>query len=743
MLHELLLALSGHPSPLLLGAKVSQQLLPLLSPSEEALLRSIACLGNLHVKIKKGTSTITRCHPSVVCRAVAQAITSVHLAGFQQEILRVEQGILQEDASLVGAYEIVPLSSISVAFGGWRPKLEWLKELVQQMQPPSSYASGAQVINWLRKELQTGFPDIQSLATKLVQVAESTWLRQISAWVLYATLPTLGADDFLIQRRRTSSTLEASVYELKLDLAPGYVTQATANSILFIGKSLEYVRQDSRNRDLQVPAFLTGQAPLISIHLKHLSHLVHPINSTSFSGTILAIRSSLSRNVLQRLLPLSDVYRAVNMLHEYFLLERGEFTMALIAAADDCLSARQKRGFKEPVSKDTHRLGGVMIKEGEVTAVLARTWTTLAALQDIDDDVADEELELARSLVCLSIKRNSATQTRISFMTSLGPLRILENVRTTFDDILLATPTYLTLKAGSPLDLFLNNSEVDAYSSIHSYLLAIRRAHLHLTELWKLSTLRKTRASHDRELDSNGHSKKNRDNVDQRNRSLRSTWAMVGSVVFLLAELGEYLQGEVLKNSRGVFTEWLKPSQSTISLDDRGSIEGRNSTNVSIDFQSEAAITHDPESLTLAHRSYLTSLIHSLLMDDPAYTKSLKTLMTRIDYITALIRRLSIVQLNLNIGDNDAAGSAHFDAEERELMNNLAQVRIGVEDDLQALVKRLRDIDFERLGSGIESLADDLQGTSFVPWKDEGLYRLLMKLDFAGLRISVEDYLRG
>ena len=493
MLHELLLALSGHPSPLLSGVEGSQQLLPLLAPSEEALLTSVARLGNLHIEIKNGTNTITKSHPSTVCRAVAQAIASVHLASFQEEILRVERDILQEHARFVGAYDIVSLSSISIAFGGWRSKLEWLEKLVQKMQSPDAYASGAQVIDWLHKELQTGFLDIGLLATNLVQIAEAAWLRQISAWVLYGTLPTLGAEDFLIQRKSSSlSTFRAWKYELDHDLAPSYVTEAAASSILFIGKSLEYVRQKSQNRDQVAPDLLMGQASLVSIHLEHISLLEHPISSTSFSRTIAAIRSSLSRNVLQRLLPLSEVLRAVNILHDYLLLERGEFAVALVAAADECLLSRQKSGITKPMCRDSHQLSGMMIKDGEITAVLSRTWTAIAALQDVGDNVADEDLELARGLVCLSIKKDSAIQHGVPFTAALGSLRIVENLRTTFNDMLLATPTYLTLIPGPPFHLFLNYGEVEAYSSIHSYLLAIRRAHVHLTELWKLYITKNT-----------------------------------------------------------------------------------------------------------------------------------------------------------------------------------------------------------------------------------------------------------
>ncbi|MCJ1296963.1 hypothetical protein MMC34_008532 [Xylographa carneopallida] len=740
MLHELLLALSGHSSPLLSDAEGNPELRALLSPSEAALLISVAHLGNLHIQIRTIASAITKCHPSIVCRAVAQAITSIHLKKFQEEILRVERGVLHKRARFVGAYDIVPLSSVSIAFSGWRSKLEWLKNLVQQIQPSNTNTSGAQVIDWLQKELQTGFPDVGLLVLNLVQVAEAAWLRQISAWLLYGTLPALGAKDFLIQRKSSSPTGQEWSYIVVHDLAPGYVTQATASSILFIGKSLEYVRQDSYSRDLVAPDLIMGQTSLVSAHLERLSTLKHPIGSTSLTQTIMAIRSSLSQNVLRRLLPLSEVLRAVTMLHDYFLLERGEFAVALVAAAGECLSAKQNRSISGLTRRDTYRLGGMMVKEGEVSAVLARTWTAMATLQDVDDDIVAENLELARSLLCLSMKKYGATQTCFSFTAALGPLHILKNDRTTFDNMLLATPTYLTLIAGPPLHLFLHTGEADAYSSIHSYLLAIRRAHLHLTGLWKLNTLRKQPSSYNRGFNSNGHSKQNHEKSNKRERSLRRVWALVGSVVFFFAELGEYLQGEVVKNSRNVFIEWLKPSQSTKPTKKCDSFEECGSIRTSVKIQGAEAITHDPESLTLAHRCYLTFLIHSLLLDDLVYTKSLKTLMIRVDYITALVERLSIVQLNLSIADSYGGVSATVVAEEEEL-TDLAQSSIGIEDDLQKVVRRLRDINFERLGPGTEPMTDEFQSISFVPWNAQGLYRLLVKLDFAGLRVVDENRL--
>ena len=125
MLHELLLSLSGHPSPLLdRSSDIPENLRSLVSPAELALLESLARdLGEKHKSIRDDANAISSSHPSTACRAVASAIISAHLAAFQKRILEVERDILKENASLVGAYNIVPLSAIGRIFRGMGQKI--------------------------------------------------------------------------------------------------------------------------------------------------------------------------------------------------------------------------------------------------------------------------------------------------------------------------------------------------------------------------------------------------------------------------------------------------------------------------------------------------------------------------------------------------------------------------------------------------------------------------------------------
>lgn len=112
MLHEIILSLSGHPSPLLGASDPQAHARAGISPPERQLLTCAAHLSDTHAKLIAHASQISTSHPSAICRAVAAAMQSVHLAAFQRKVLQVEESILRDDAELVGSYSVVPLTVI-------------------------------------------------------------------------------------------------------------------------------------------------------------------------------------------------------------------------------------------------------------------------------------------------------------------------------------------------------------------------------------------------------------------------------------------------------------------------------------------------------------------------------------------------------------------------------------------------------------------------------------------------------
>lgn len=745
MLHELLLALSGHPSsllsPSLQDSSNENTLRDLLSPAETELLRSLAQdLGEKQRNIRERASAISVTHVSVVCRAVSTAIVSTHLEDFQRKILEVEKGILEGDSSLVGAYNIVPLSGLVGAFDGWGRKLEWLWKLAHFIQPVTHAKDGrrdtvgqrsctaSQILEKLRDSTHTGYPDIEQISLHLTKVAEGAWLKQISAWVLYGRLPSLGAADFFIYQETGKGKANGStdIYSVKASLVPAFITQSTANSILFIGKSLNHIR-DKRQMGVSSSTGIAPELELLPSHLAHLSSLGSPISPSTFSAKISAIRLSLSKNALQKLLPQSKVLELLRVFKDFFLLERGEFALALIAAADERLLSRQHRSSDGSQRKGFEGLSKAIIKEGEVAAVLARAWTTLSLLQSTEDDDNDEDLDLARGLLRLSIKPHD---------TKAGSNVQLSD--STFDDFLLPTPAILSLRIPSPLDLVFSPSDVDTYSQIHAYLLAIRRGHLRLSQLFLLTVLRRDHPSprasnHLNHRDRMNALASNRQRADRRAKTMRPVWAAVGSAIFLLAELGEYLQGQVIKSSWEEFHIWLDPFQPAKAHDLRQASPNPGSP------KAESAATlsnplhtpHDPETLSLAHARYLSALTHHLLLTHAPFTAALHALLLSTTHLCALTQRLATVQHALDIGVQDAF--SNHAAEERKLWTGLDVAGKSVENHIKSLVEVLREIDRGRTGGSAVERQEMAEGeeAGFTPWGAWGVERLLLKLDWA------------
>lgn len=773
MHQEILLALSGHPSSLLYPSadrSEDRKLQDLLSPAETTLLQTLARdLGEKHKSIRERASRISSTHGSIICRAVSTAIVSTHLANFQQKILEVERDILEGNPSLVGAYNVVPLSSLVGAFDGWDRRLHWLWCLVEFIQPDWANikengevgqrpCTADKILGRLRESTQTGHPDIEPIALHLTKIAEGAWLKQVSAWVLYGRLPLVGNDFFIVEETKTGKgDVDATdQYSVKASLVPAFVTPPTADSILFIGRSINLIRN---KRSMMAHGFAAGISPELEglpAHLAHLASLAFPINSSSFSAAISAIRLSLSRNALQKLLPQSRVLGLLRILKDFFLLERGEFAVALVSAADEGLASRQHRSLDEPLLEG---LENVVTQEGEVSAILARTWTTLSSLQGADDDESGESLGLARELLRLKINNNdTAADSKGQTASATAEPR--------FDCFLHPTPTSLSLHIPSPLHLVLSASNVETYSRIHAYLLAVRRGHLRLSQLSLLSALRREHPSPITQIQLPHHERieilaNMRERATSRSKNMRPIWAAIGSATFLLAELSEYLQGKIIRSSWQKFHRWLNPpsSRPPTPFSTSSSISSSTSPTSSAAQFSSSTPTHDPETLSLAHRAYLSALTRHLLLPHTGFTSALSLLLKSTEHSCGLMTAISTVQRGLDLETDHGVQSAftNYAVEEAKLLLELLAAARDLRRRVSGVVAALRDVDRARrktVGGLIPGLLpgakkqvrevaeeqkeaeDDEAGEDedgrFVPWKGLGVESLLLELDWAG-----------
>jgi hypothetical protein len=489
-----------------------------------------------------------------------------------------------------------------------------------------------------------------------------------------------------------------------------------------------------------ISSIASSEFGVLSSHLEQLSSLKFPINSASFTRVISAIRLSLSQTTLQQLLPLSRVVEILSLLREFFLLGRGEFAIALITEADERIRSRWRRSDNLAYDK-RDGLGNIAVKEGEVSAVLSRTWAAMGSLHGHNEEHQDEDeqLELARDLVHLTIRKtNPATPSKTS--SSNTPLI----AATPFRNLLLSVPVILTMDIPSPLDLFLAPGDLQCYSSINAYLLSIHRAHLRLTDLWKITGLRRDHPSPPGPpygSSSAGRLKVHtlRERAKQRSEAMRSVWATGSAAVFLLGEAEAYFQGEVVVGSWHGFKSWLageSPSRPTTSKSPEYEEDiWMQAAQESTQTRTGISYTHDPQTLAEAHRKYLAALSKCLLLTTPAFTDPLYHLLQQVDYLVALVHRIHSIwqSLDLEMDEGVVDAFSDFQKEETEVKEQLITVAARVKNAIAALVKCLRDIDHEKEGwdSGFEEVVLEDEG-AYVPSKVGRVDRLLMKLDFGG-----------
>ncbi|KAI1170530.1 Spc97/Spc98 family protein [Nemania sp. FL0916] len=758
MLHEILLSLSGHPSPLFRNDHSDPSAVSLISPSERQLLDRAAHLSDLHYKLRRETSRIGSLHPSAICRAVSNAIATIHLAAFQRKIIEVEDSILRRDAGLVGAYNIVPLTAVVGQFSGWIRRLEWLWELVEFMTADKGRedrlpCQAAQLIDRLRGELQTGYADVAETAQSLLQAAETSWLKQVSAWVLYGRFQKVSEFDFFIQEDED----EEHGYKLDYDLLPSFVTPSTASSMLYIGVSINRARS-TPGTDLG-----TGNLGHLASQHQELSQLSTPLNAAAFSRAITSIRYTLSRTTLQKLLPLVKVLEVLEVLREFLLIGRGEFATALTQQADDKIRSRWRRADNLAYEK-RDALGTVVVKEGEVAAVLARTWAFLASMQNQHAD-EDETLELARDLLRLHVSKATEEAPLVKGSDRVSDKILDAIVPTPFHNLLFSVPVTLTMQIQSPLDLFLSHPDLQIYTAINSYLLSIRRAHLRLTDLWKITSFRRHHPPPPRMPYGNtkgGIAKTRllRERWSLRSSIMRSTWSTSSAAIFFLGETEAYLQVEVVEGLWAHFHSWLTDTRKDSRVDNNITSISQNSTpgvalneggiqaedsNESLNTHQGAQANRDPQTLSIAHGQYLSALTRRLLLTQLTFTTPLYDLLMQIDQLVALVNRLHGVWVAADLETDEGVVDAFSDlaAEERDVRAQLRgverRVKFGIEDTIAALRTLSLDSAFAAEMEGEETAGDDdiMDGYgdgagAYRPRRVGGIERLLMKLDFGG-----------
>ncbi|KDN48898.1 hypothetical protein K437DRAFT_255457 [Tilletiaria anomala UBC 951] len=470
-----------------------------------------------------------------------------HLEGWDDLIVDLEDRILQRDTSLVAARSYVSLATIRVEVQVWESRLNALGRLVGMLLkgPEHSVAlsiqqpgadplelpriagglsgwTGGLLIDMLTHMADTGVSRVANLMAELRDAVEDSWKILLCDWICHGTANgspvSLGSNmisqgpDALVEQD------EDGTWHLRPHSLPSSISSVTSDAILYGGRAIWRVKTHTE----------IGHVPaaLMAAHVEMLQcPEIRPSTPHAFAKVVLEIKQDVGEWLWRNVLTDQAVISALQDLGNYFLLRSGNFALSLIEEIDDV--QRQKS-----ISARTVASGQLLESDLDLALQRASIGT---------------ELEDHPSLELLHWQKHSAHLTRLRHHHITDPNSSTPEAASSavvFDDDLVGINARLCYAADFPLDLFLSSAELEVYTRIFSYLVAIRRTHNRVLSCWtSLSNNQRLR----RRFTGTSEGGSSKEEASQRMTLLRLTWSLAKDMLWFLDTLMGHFQTDIIE----------------------------------------------------------------------------------------------------------------------------------------------------------------------------------------------------
>ncbi|KAF9914773.1 hypothetical protein BX616_007591 [Lobosporangium transversale] len=613
MLHELLVALSGYPGDIFRPFPPEPEIattfaitdFALLHPAEREGLDRLAQLGfyfrrflDFIASCRSPTATSASLRAQLLMQGHAQqqglylkalASTLEHrLDSYRQTIIQTETAILSGEDNLGG---IVPLSTIISRFAPFELVFPAITSLISEIEDAYSSGSpfiGGRLINHLQNKAASGVPLLKDWMDDLLQGCCGVMMRQIVSWTVYGQIQDPFDEFFIVQLQSSTVPSEAKYnselgrrshrsfeslntrsselhaansapysttikwnkeYVLDESMLPIMIPTTLAHEMLFIGKAIVTAREakpkpipippsmTSHHRDLILPlVYRTAESKTFNVN--HLSHAIH------------RIRKDIANHLWVVVQVGEKIIKTFESFKRYFLLCNGDFGLGLISALEDfnknrlsTLEQQHKASFIQTTSTGSirdHDLGGLLVKAAQGTS-------------------AQEDPELLKFE--LRILKKPTTDQGGNVGDDDGTIDKETQMKTggNYDDQLLGIPVRLCYSLAWPLDFFLTIDDLNLYSDLFAFLMAVRKTQVKLQQAWmeikSMEQQRNTRRrgkgirEYSRQLKEIMHAENGDDDAQRYHKEsdmLRHIAAMRSDMNFVVDCLWTYLQMDVI-----------------------------------------------------------------------------------------------------------------------------------------------------------------------------------------------------
>lgn len=292
-----------------------------------------------------------------------------------------------------------------------------------------------------------------------------------------------------------------------------------------------------------------------------------------------------------------------------------------------------------------HSANYFLIRNGEFSLSLIREFerlilSRLTSRPGTASIVREQDLNLALLRASLgTTAQHDPYLTRLRFILPAGPLRpLLPSLTndlpssiptpnsTLFDTHLIGTTLSLSYNLTWPLDLFLDRTDLSVYSTLFSFLSALRKTHTRVHSCWSsLSNSQRAR----RRWTGFGEGGTAEDR-DSRIQMLRCGWGVVRDMSWFLDTLLGYVMMDV------VDVEFRKMKDSVDQQRQNVQNAAKNPTSLA----QPSSLSHlDFTTLRLIHTNYLGRLLDGCLLTNPNLTAIMRQILDICERFVALVER--------------------------------------------------------------------------------------------------------
>lgn len=343
MLHELVVALRGHPGHIFTeknGGMVVNSALPFFHPCEVAIMNQLLTVAADYRSLTTFIEShrhVSLTHPDdeglkgMYIEAVCEGLDHA-LDPYRKVLVLLEKEILVEPST--------PLSMLQHRLMPHSPILRSLVKIVNKLE--SERPQGCMVLDTIYKAAASGVAGVGDALKLVLAEGHKVLYKQLLAWLLQGSLydphqeffivrDDSADDSILLGEDGETSRSKSKTYKLLPEMVPAHISPHLAEKIYFIGESIQLFESD-RRVEVQGAVLRERETEFYQqlVELRDKETFV----ISDFAEFVDRIRETVSSHLHHLVMKQAGLLAELTTLWEVFLLGRGELFHALIKGAD-------------------------------------------------------------------------------------------------------------------------------------------------------------------------------------------------------------------------------------------------------------------------------------------------------------------------------------------------------------------------------------------------------------------------